>query len=92
MVEQEIRPVVFRYETAKVFSRAAKEAGKTVHIHIGLDTGMHRIGFSGYGGEHRRDPEDSAVGTTWSWKESSLILPGRTRQIRHRKEPSCSVS
>lgn len=46
MVEEEIRPVVFRYETAAAFSRAAKEAGKTVHIHIGLDTGMHRIGFS----------------------------------------------
>ena len=45
MVAQEIRPVVFRYETAEIFSRAAKEAGKTVHIHIGLDTGMHRIGF-----------------------------------------------
>ena len=45
MVEQEIRPVVFRYEMAEAFSKAAKEAGKTVHIHIGLDTGMHRIGF-----------------------------------------------
>lgn len=37
--------MVFRYKTAEIFSRAAKEAGKTVHIHIGLDTGMHRIGF-----------------------------------------------
>ena len=46
MVEEEIRPVVFRYETAAAFSRVAKKAGKTVHIHIGLDTGMHRIGFS----------------------------------------------
>ena len=45
MVEKEIRPVVFRYETAEAFSRAAEKAGKTVHIHIGLDTGMHRIGF-----------------------------------------------
>ena len=45
MVEEEIRPVVFRYEKAAAFSREAKEAGKTVHIHIGLDTGMHRIGF-----------------------------------------------
>ena len=45
MVVQEIRPVVFHYETAEAFSRAAKKAGKTVHIHIGLDTGMNRIGF-----------------------------------------------
>lgn len=36
---------VYDYETAKVFSQAAKQAGKPIKIHFALDTGMTRIGF-----------------------------------------------
>ena len=46
MVEEEIRPVVFKMDMAEAFSRAAEKAGKPVHVHIGVETGMNRIGFA----------------------------------------------
>lgn len=46
MVEQEIRLTVSEYSMAEKLSEEAVRQGKTVHIHIGLDTGMSRIGFS----------------------------------------------
>lgn len=46
MVAGDIRFTVCEYETAKKLSREAVRQDKTVHIHIGLDTGMSRIGFA----------------------------------------------
>ena len=46
MVAGDIRLTVCEYETAKKLSREAARQDKTVHIHIGLDTGMSRIGFA----------------------------------------------
>lgn len=45
ILDYELTPAVFTYETAKGLSKAAKEAGKTLPIHIKLETGMNRIGF-----------------------------------------------
>lgn len=45
LIEQEIRPAIFTYETAKQLSDAAVLLGKNIRIHIKLDTGMSRIGF-----------------------------------------------
>ena len=45
LVREEIRPTVFQYSTAKRLSQEAARQGKTVHIHLALDTGMARIGF-----------------------------------------------
>ena len=42
----EIRPAVCEYEEAKKLSGEAVRQGKTVHIHLALDTGMTRIGFA----------------------------------------------
>jgi len=46
MVLKNIRPTVFKKETAEAFSRLAVKHQKIVPIHIGVDTGMNRIGFS----------------------------------------------
>lgn len=46
LVQMEIRPVVFKTDMAKQLSRAAWSQGKKLPVHIGLDTGMSRIGFS----------------------------------------------
>lgn len=46
MVEQEIRLTVSDYSMAESLSEEAVRQGKTVHIHIALDTGMSRIGFA----------------------------------------------
>ena len=46
IVKRQIRPTVFQYETAKKFSQAAKDVGETCKVHIALDTGMTRIGYS----------------------------------------------
>ncbi len=45
MILEEIRPAIFKYETAKEISDIAKAVGKVAKIHIKIDTGMGRIGF-----------------------------------------------
>lgn len=45
IVRYEIRPAVFTLRSAKQFSEEAVRQGKTVHLHIKVDTGMSRIGF-----------------------------------------------
>ncbi len=45
LIEHDIMHAVFQYETAKALSEAAQYLGKTVKIHIKLDTGMGRIGM-----------------------------------------------
>lgn len=46
LVEYDIMPAIFSYETAKKISDEACRQNKTVKAHIKLDTGMSRIGFS----------------------------------------------
>ena len=42
----DVRLAVSSFEEAQGFAKAAQKLGKTVHIHIALDTGMTRIGFA----------------------------------------------
>ena len=44
LILQDIRPVVFTYETAKELSDTALRLGRTAKVHLGVDTGMSRIG------------------------------------------------
>lgn len=46
LIQYDITQTIFQYETAYELNEVAKKAGKTVRIHIKLDTGMSRIGFS----------------------------------------------
>lgn len=46
MIAKEIRLTVSTYEMAQKLSEEAQRQGRDVHIHIGLDTGMSRIGFA----------------------------------------------
>ena len=46
LVQYDIRPAVCQREAAVKLSQEAESQGKTVHIHIALDTGMTRIGFA----------------------------------------------
>ena len=45
MVELEVTPTVYHIDSAEKFSRAGEKYGKTVKIHIKIDTGMNRIGL-----------------------------------------------
>ena len=45
IVQNEIRPTVFTFDSARQFSEEAVRQGKTVHLHIKVDTGMSRIGL-----------------------------------------------
>ncbi len=45
LVQMDVRPTVFQYEMAKKLSVAAVKLQKELPIHIGIDTGMTRIGF-----------------------------------------------
>lgn len=45
LIDYDIMHAVFQYETAKALSDMAQKCGKTVKIHIKLDTGMGRIGM-----------------------------------------------
>ncbi len=46
LVEYDIMPAVFTYETARLLAEEAKKQNKTAKIHIAVDTGMSRIGFA----------------------------------------------
>lgn len=46
LIENEIRPAIFQYESAKRLSDIATAMNMTAKIHIKIDTGMSRIGFS----------------------------------------------
>lgn len=52
VVANDIRVAVFKYQMARQLSEEAVRQGKTVHMHIKVDTGMSRIGF--------KDCEESA--------------------------------
>ncbi len=45
-LKYDVSLTVFSYETAEMLSKAAAESKKTAKIHIAVDTGMGRIGFS----------------------------------------------
>lgn len=45
LVEYEIMPAIFSYESAKLLAEEAKKQNKSAKIHIAIDTGMSRIGF-----------------------------------------------
>jgi alanine racemase len=45
VVKYDIRPAVFKLRMAEQLSEEAVRQGKTVHMHIKLDTGMSRIGL-----------------------------------------------
>lgn len=46
LIRYDIRPAVCDADSAKKLSQEALRQGKTVHIHLALDTGMTRIGFA----------------------------------------------
>lgn len=46
VIQYDITQTIFQYETAYELNEAAKKAGKTIKIHIKIDTGMSRIGFA----------------------------------------------
>ena len=46
LIQKEERMTVCDYDMAKALSEEAVRQGRQVHIHIGLDTGMSRIGFA----------------------------------------------
>lgn len=46
LAREEIRPAVFREDTLDELARAAKEEGKSIRVHIKVDTGMSRIGIA----------------------------------------------
>ena len=46
VVAYDVSQTVFQYEMAEALSEEAKRQGKKAKIHIKLDTGMSRIGFS----------------------------------------------
>lgn len=54
LTEEEIRPVIFQYDTARELSDTAVKLGKRLAVHLAVDTGMTRIGF-------RDDDESIAV-------------------------------
>lgn len=45
IIAYEIRPAVFKYETAEQLSAEAVRQNKTVYVHLKVDTGMGRIGY-----------------------------------------------
>lgn len=45
MIEQNITPTISTVDEAQLFEQEARRHGKTVDVHIEIDTGMGRVGF-----------------------------------------------
>lgn len=45
LLTYDIEPAVFNLKNAEFFSQEAKRLGKTLRVHIAVDTGMSRVGF-----------------------------------------------
>lgn len=45
MITEEVLPAIFQMEDALILSEEAVRLGKTMKLHIALDTGMGRVGF-----------------------------------------------
>ena len=45
VVAEDIRPTIYRWESAVALSREACRQGRTASFHIAVDTGMSRLGF-----------------------------------------------
>ena len=45
MISYQVRPAIFSMDMARDFSNTAERLGKTVPVHIKIDTGMSRIGY-----------------------------------------------
>ena len=63
MIEEEIRPAVFRQDQVRQLSETAVKVGKKAKIHIKVDTGMSRIGIR---------PDDSGI----AFVREAAFLPG----------------
>ena len=46
LVQEDVRPALFRADQARQFSEAASRVGKSAKVHIKVDTGMSRIGIT----------------------------------------------
>jgi alanine racemase len=45
-ISHDVRLTVYNYRGAEIISRAACESGQTAYIHLKIDTGMGRLGFT----------------------------------------------
>lgn len=45
LINYQVRPAIFSMDMARDFSNAAQRLGKTIPVHIKIDTGMSRIGY-----------------------------------------------
>lgn len=46
IIDADVRPCIFEMESALLLSDQAQKMGKTVRVHLAVDTGMSRIGFA----------------------------------------------
>ena len=46
LIKEDIRMTVCDLNTARMLDEEAKRQGRTVHIHLAVDTGMSRIGYA----------------------------------------------
>ena len=83
MIAKEIRLTVCTYEMAQELSEEAKRQGRNVHIHIGLDTGMSRIGFADRQESVARSKRSKSFRMS-RLRECSLILRERMKQTEVR--------
>jgi alanine racemase len=67
LLEQNLTQTVYNGEAAEAFSAAAAGLGKTLKVHLKVDSGMGRLGFVCHGG---CDPDSAMLRT--------LLLPGLT--------------
>jgi alanine racemase len=66
-LEHELTPTLYTAEGVAAFAAAAQAAGRTLGVHVKVDTGMHRVGTA---------PEELAAVVAAVMREPSLALEG----------------
>ena len=85
LAEYDITQTVFSYEYGKMLSQAAAALGKKVNVHIKIDTGMNRLGFSAQSAEAFNASVNEIRELA---KESSLVFDGIFTHFAVADEPS----
>lgn len=84
MIGQQIRPAIFTTKAAEAFQAAAARLGVEAPIHIAVDTGMSRIGFS--------DSEESVSEVTEIYRMPNLRIEGVFTHFARADETDKSVA
>jgi alanine racemase len=79
LIENHLEPEIFNWQGLKTFARAAREEGRDpCPVHIKIDTGMHRLGFS---------PEEAELLGQFCWEHPEILIKSVFSHLSASEDP-----